>query len=259
MKIALLLPSRERLDRKFKLISSIIATADNIENISLYLGTDEDDPTRDITLKITKAIPFVKFVNLEKTPNEKANIHKMWNKCASESTEEIIAMIGDDMLFLTKGWDTAIINEFNDLNCPSDKIKLVYCNDGHRPGDLCVNAFVHRNYIKYNGYGKFLREEFIANWVDNWLQQVFTALGRIKYLNNHIILHDHWVFKSDRPNDETGKRLLERNIDKSQSDLLWEPLEPTRVEEVIKLAKLINTQPNWQAAKFNKKYWDIKI
>ncbi len=250
-KIALLVPTRERLNMKLTLISSIITTVDNIDNVKLYFGIDEDDPTRDIVKKIEKAIPFLKVVDLPKVPNEKANIHKMWNTCARASTEEIISMIGDDMIFRTPGWDTEIINRFD--NGPQDKLQLVYCNDGHRGAACPVNAFVHRTYMDINGV--FLREEFIANWVDTWLQQVFTALDRIVYLPNYTIEHNHWVF-GGRQIDETGQRLLDRNPnDKSKSDALWAPLEPVRVEEVKKLAKIIGMTPKMKEAGFSPQYW----
>lgn len=256
MKIALLLPSRERLNLKLTLISSIITTADNIDNVKLYLGIDEDDPTRDIVKRIEKAIPFIKIIDLPKVPNEKANIHKMWNTCARASTEEIIAMIGDDMIFRTPGWDTEIIKQFE--QGPKDNLILVWCNDAHRGAACPVNAFVHRKYMDIND-GIFLREEFIANWVDTWLLQVFTALGRTVYLPNYIIEHNHWVF-GGRQIDEPGKRLLQRNPDdKSKSDALWAPLEPVRVEEVKKLAKIIGIQPDWQGAKFGQQYWNITV
>ena len=45
MKLGLLIPSRERLNLKLTLISSIITTVDDIDNVTLYFGIDEDDPT----------------------------------------------------------------------------------------------------------------------------------------------------------------------------------------------------------------------
>jgi hypothetical protein len=36
-------------------------------------------------------------------------------------------MIGDDMVFKTPGWDTMLLEEFN--NMPKDQIQAVHCND----------------------------------------------------------------------------------------------------------------------------------
>ena len=253
MKIALLLPTRERLNLKLTLISSIITTVNNIDNVNLYLGVDEDDPTREITMKIADAIPFVKIVDLPAVPSAEANIHKMWNECARVSKEvggeEIIAMIGDDMIFRTPKWDERILEVFE--KAPND-IQLVYCNDGHRNGDLCVNAFVHRKYMDVTG--QFLREEFIANWADTWLQQVFTALGRITYLPDVLIEHRHFVFNQMEV-DGTAQRLLDRKEDKSKSDELWDPLEQKRYEEVCELARVENIPVDFKKAGFSQQYW----
>lgn len=253
MRIGLLLPSRERINLKLTVISSIMTTVDDINNVTLYLGIDEDDPTRDTAYKIAQAVPWVKIVDFPKTPSNEINIHKLWNECYRHSTEDIVAMIGDDMIFRTPSWDTAIIKEFEEG--PEDHIQLVYCNDGHRGGSCPVNAFVHRDYVEQND-GIFLREEFIANWVDTWMQQVFTALGRLIYLPDYTIEHNHWIF-GQRGIDNAGRRLLERNPDdKSKSDALFGPLEPVRAEEVKKFAKITGIKPDWQGAKFSQKYWN---
>ena len=43
MKISLLCPSRERLNKFLTFTSSIFCTANNIKNIEIVLGVDEDD------------------------------------------------------------------------------------------------------------------------------------------------------------------------------------------------------------------------
>jgi hypothetical protein len=246
-KLALLVPTRERLNLKLTLISSIITTVKDINNVTLYLGVDKDDPTRDTTYKIAAAIPFVKVIDVEPM-GKQTNIHKIWNQLANVADEEIIAMVGDDMIFKTKDWDEKILTEFNSQNLPPDKIKLVYCWDGQRNGDLAVNAFVHREYMKYTG-GRFLAEEFLLNWADQWLHQVFTAVGRIKYLDDVEIFHNHWVFKG-REIDNTAKRMMERDGDKSQTDAMWKPTEAKRVAEVLAITKVTGTTPNWYQAGF---------
>ena len=102
--IAILVPSRERMNNRLTLISSIITTVNDINNVTLYLGVDEDDPTLPLAEKISEAIPFVKIVKIQ---NDKQfiGLGKMWNILADTSTEDVISMIGDDMVFKTKNWD----------------------------------------------------------------------------------------------------------------------------------------------------------
>ena len=78
MKISLLVPSRERLNLKFTLIASLIASTNNINNIELIFGIDKDDPTRETAHKIAEAIPFVKIIDIENN-NKFIGINKIWN------------------------------------------------------------------------------------------------------------------------------------------------------------------------------------
>jgi len=53
MKIALLCPTRERLNDQKRLIESLKATtSNNCNNIRLYFGVDQDDPQLSETLKL---------------------------------------------------------------------------------------------------------------------------------------------------------------------------------------------------------------
>ena len=48
MKIALLLPTRNRLNKFLTFLTSVLATTKNITNVSIILGVDEDDPAFEI-------------------------------------------------------------------------------------------------------------------------------------------------------------------------------------------------------------------
>ena len=238
MKIGLLIPSRERLNLKLTLISSIITSVHNINNVVLYFGIDEDDPTLDIALKIEQAIPFVRIVLI---PNEKKfiGINRIWNQLAANCREEIFGYIGDDMVFRTPDWDALIIKEFRN-NLPADKIKMVHCWDGYHGPNLCVNAFVHRKYYEVMGY--FCRPEFLINYSDKWMYQQFKAFDRVTYLPDVYIEHNHYVF-GRRSIDETAKRMLADNHDKI-SDAMWKQLRPQHIEDIQKLGKYIQIEPN---------------
>jgi len=241
MKIALLVPSRERINLKLTLISSIITTVNNIDNISLYFGVDEDDPTKDIVYKIAEAIPFVKIIPIQNN-GKFIGINKIWNILADNcKLIDILGYIGDDMIFRTPNWDKKIIEEFSSEKCPSDKIKLVHCNDGYHGKNLSVNAFVHRKYYEVMGY--LTRPEFLVNWSDRWMYQTFKAFDRIKYINDILIEHNHWVF-GRREKDNTATRM--GNADQNGiSDKLWYTLAPERVKDIKKLGKYLNIEPNW--------------
>ena len=238
MKIAILVPSRERMNKRLTLIASILTTVKDIDNVTLYLGVDEDDPTLHLAEKIGKAIPFVKIVKVQNN-GQFLGLGTLWNILTKESTEDIISMIGDDMVFRTQNWDEEIINEFK--NIPADNIKAVHCNDNFHGEKLAVNLFCHRKYAEI--LGQFMREEFKINWVDQWLHQVFNAFGRLKYRSDIMIEHMHWVLGKSS-HDSTAERMAIADVNKI-SDKLWFDLVQERISDVRKIAAYLNESPDW--------------
>ena len=239
MKIAILVPSRERMNRRLTLLTSSITTVSDINNVNIYFGVDTDDPTRDMIYKVASAIPCVKIVDIDNN-GEFIGLGKMWNICTDNSTEEIISMIGDDMVFRTPNWDLEVIKEFT-VNCPEDKIKAIHCNDDCHGAKLAVNLFCHRKYAEV--LGRFMREEFKINWVDQWMHQVFSAFGRLSYRGDIMIEHRHWVLGKDK-RDNTAERMAVADVNKI-SDKLWFDLVDERIKDVKKLAAYLNQEPDW--------------
>jgi len=239
MKIAILVPSRERMNRRLTLLTSIITSVSDINNVNIYFGVDKDDPTRDLIYKVSKAIPCVRIVDIDNN-GEFIGLGKMWNICVNNCKEEIISMIGDDMVFKTPNWDLELIKEFRD-DCPEDKIKAIHCNDDCHGAKLAVNLFCHRKYAEV--MGQFMREEFKINWVDQWLHQVFNAFGRLKYRGDIMIEHRHWVLGKDT-RDRTADRMAVADVNKI-SDKLWHDLVDERIKDVEKLSAYLNQKPNW--------------
>ena len=239
MKIAILVPSRERMNRRLTLITSIITTVSDINNVNIYLGVDKDDPTRNLIYKVAAAIPCVKIIDIDNN-GEFIGLGKMWNICVDKSSEEIISMIGDDMVFRTPNWDVELIKEFSE-NCPEDKIKAIHCNDDCHGAKLAVNLFCHRKYAVV--LGQFMREEFKINWVDQWLHQVFNAFGRLKYRGDIMIEHRHWVLGKDK-RDNTAERMAVADVNKI-SDQLWHDLVDERIKDVKTLSEYLKQKPDW--------------
>jgi hypothetical protein len=238
MKIAILVPTRERMNNRLTLLFSILTTVNDINNITVYYGVDKDDPTLETIKKVSTAIPCLKVIEIE-NEGKFLGLGKLWNILTDESTEDIISMIGDDMVFKTKDWDLKIIEEFN--NGPSDNIKAVHCNDDCHGAKLAVNLFCHRKYA--NIMGGFMREEFKINWVDQWLHQMFSAFNRLTYRGDIMIEHRHWVLGKG-VHDKTAERMAIADVNKI-SDKLWYSLKDKRVEDVEKLAAYLNVAPDW--------------
>ena len=239
MKIAILVPSRERMNRRLTMLMSILTSVKDINNVNVYFGVDEDDPTRDRIKKIAAAIPCVKIVDI-KNEGKFIGLGKMWNICSDASTEEIISMIGDDMVFATPGWDEMLIEEFK--KSPADNIYGVHCNDGYHGEKLAVNFFCLRKYADLMN-GKFMREEFKINWIDQWLHQVFSSVGRLKYRGDIMIEHRHWVLGKDKK-DNVADRMAVADVNKI-SDKLWYDLVEERIKDVKTISNYMEVKPDW--------------
>jgi hypothetical protein len=237
MKIALLLPTRERMNLKLTFLCSALTRCKDPDNFTLYFGIDKDDPTIDRCKNLAKVIKNLKIIEFEPA-GKNTNIHELWNTLAKESTEEIISMVGDDMIFETDEWDERILDQFKD----GEKFKLVYCNDGFRNGDMCVNAFIHREYMDINGY--FLRSDFIRNWSDQWLWQMYNAFGRLVYLPDTIIKHNHWVFDAMKKDVVAEQLEIREGDNKEHSDQMWAKTGNERDEEIARIAKYYGLQPD---------------
>jgi hypothetical protein len=238
MKIAILVPTRERMNNRLTLLFSILTTVSDINNVNIYYGVDKDDPTLDTIRKVSKGIPSLKIVEID-NQGKFLGLGKLWNILVKESKEDIISMIGDDMIFKTRDWDLEILKEFK--NMPSDCIKAVHCNDDCHGAKLAVNLFCHRKYAEI--LGSFMREEFKINWVDQWLHQLFSSFSRLIYRGDIMIEHRHWVLGKN-VHDNTAKRMAEADANKI-SDRMWYDLVDERVKDVKILSRYLNIKPDW--------------
>lgn len=246
MKIAILVPSRERMNRRLTMLMSILTSVDDIDNVRVYFGVDDDDPTLPLIRKIVRAIPCVTIVRIH-NDGKFIGLGKMWNLCVDASDEEIISMIGDDMVFATPGWDTKLIEQFK--QAPEDQIYGVHCNDGYHGEKLAVNFFCLRKYVDVMG-GKFMREEFRINWIDSWLHQLFESMGRLNYRSDIMIEHRHWVIGKDK-RDKVADRMAIADVDKI-SDKLWYTLTDERIRDVWKLEDHIKAKADWSKVDIEK-------
>lgn len=206
----------------------------SLDNITLYFGVDTDDPTRAAAKQIEAENSFVKIVDIPSVGHFQ-NLGVLWNICARASTEEIIAMIGDDMVFMTKDWDVEILKEFKSQGSLSDDFKMVHCYDGKHGAKIAVNCFIPRKYMEITGY--FMREEFPVDKVDIWLQQIFNAFDRLCYRGDIHIEHRHWSFGKSRK-DNVAVRMRANNAEQ-ESIRLWSEMLPERFKEAEKISQAL--------------------
>ena len=241
MKIALLCPTRERISSVKRLVDSILHTANDLNNINLYLGIDEDDPTKLEILKLEQEHDFVKWVPISNNYHF-LGLGKIWNTMVENIQDDIFCMIGDDMVFETKDWDLDVLNEFKD-----SKVKLVHYNDGMRGegnsfphvAPLAVHSFVHRIY--YDTFGYYVREEWKHGYHDTWLHDVYSMLDRRVY--KHVIKINHLHISNPIANNSADS--VSHNLSKAYNEVsdpqkLYDSLLHIRRQEADTLKGLIN-------------------
>jgi len=241
MKIALMCPTRNRMNKLLTLISSLITTVNEPKNVILVLGIDEDDPAKKFYNYLKINVPIVRVVEF-KNNGKFLGLSTMWNEMAKKVDADIYAMIGDDMMFKTQNWDTEIIKEFK--NGPKDKIIMVHCNDGMRgPGNqfaqvppLCVNFFIHKNYINTTGY--FVEPYMENTHHDTWPQIVFDSLKRTVYRHDILIKHLHYSV-TDNSQDPVSQNLEELRKGIWDSRQFVETYKKEIDEEIAKLKNFI--------------------
>jgi len=195
MKIALLLPSRNRLNKFLTFLTSVLATTNNIKNIRIVLGVDEDDPMYEKYERIADNLDFIDFITFPEGSFKKGGLSIYWNTMVQKNNYDILAMVGDDMIFKTNDWDKKIIETFKSKQ---DNIHLVFCNDGMRgPGNkyenappFPVNSFLHRDYVDTVGW--YVQDIEPKGFQDTYLDKIFEVLDRKIYYHDIIIKHMHF-------------------------------------------------------------------
>lgn len=239
MKIALLLPSRNRLNKFLTFLTSVLATTNNIKNIRIVLGIDEDDPVYDKYKRIADNLDFIDFITFPKGSFKEGGLSVYWNTMVERNNYDILAMVGDDMIFKTNDWDKKIIKTFKERD---DNIHLVFCNDGMRgPGNkyenappFPVNSFVHKDYVDTVGW--YVQDIEPKGFQDTYLDKVFELLDRKIYYHDIIIKHMHFSEYGNK--DSTTERIEKDREGVWDNNNIWnEQLLPSVLKEEKLLRK----------------------
>lgn len=239
MKISLLIPTRKRPHYLERLFKSIVATADNINEIEACLYIDNDDNET-----INKLDELSKIMNVYDIIGPRIRLSQTWNECydGSDWDSEIIWHGNDDCEFVTKGWDTLVIKAFDQYN---DKIVFVGGRNSWTPhdGDLFTHGWLHKNWINTLGYTT--PDYFSSDFCDLWLTEVAKKIGRFHYIPELLIPHYHPAYGT-APEDQTHKdRIIRHYADNVKQK--YDDLASKREEDANKLRKFINDYPRIKA------------
>lgn len=140
----------------------------------------------------------------ESLPNPSLSryFNMLYNNKKIVRPDVVATELGDDMEFVTIGWESIILDIINSHN----GIGAFYCSGDERFHDgLCVNLFVTRKMVDMCG-GTFMCEWFPANGCDMVWQLAADAMGLDVYVEDVVLLH-HQCSKPGVGWDDTFRRL----------------------------------------------------
>lgn len=203
-KILIMLPTYGRAHDKLpRFIDSVVETADSKGQFGIVCMVNRKDPDsyNYLRKRLQGHSLFIMQENLAR-PSLSTYFNDMYKATAARMQNAVASMVGDDMEFKTKGWDTRILAAINHYKGHG----MFYCAGDERFNDgLCVNLFVTPEWINICG-GKFMCERFHANGIDMVWQLAADATGFDRYVEDVIILHHQWSRK-DVGHDATSDRL----------------------------------------------------
>jgi hypothetical protein len=192
--ISLLLPTRGRPALAERLIRSVATHASRVDRVEIILYVDEDDTG---SHRLTSG-----EISVTRIIGPRTTMGGYNTACFALARGDIIALVNDDMVIGTPGWDDKLIEL--DAGFP-DKVYLAYANDLFKKRNVCTFPILSRRTCELlvEPYPLAYRGAFI----DYHLFDIFKRLqragfDRIRYLNDVIFEHLHYR-TGKAPFDET--------------------------------------------------------
>ena len=231
-KISILIPTRERVLKFKRFISSIIEKTKYLDRCEILVLIDKDDPEKNKYFELIDE--FKKNIKI-KIYNESLDTHaKRNNFLAKESSGKILFPANDDMIFVTENWDYLLDIEFS--KNLSNKPFCVWVDSGNKyPYLFCHFPIINRSWYKTLGYVGC--ELFNFWYLDTWIcdlakrSKLFIYANKIKFKE----------FNAQANVNELDNTYL-RNIadNKLEKDIeIWEKSIYERINEAKKLKNTI--------------------
>ena len=229
MKIDMLIPTRARPSRLHTFLQSLQNHTAQIDKLCAAVYVDEDDMTTcEEVERLQRDFPFAKFVVGPRIDNG----GDRWNALCRVTDGEIVGIGADDVIVQTSGWDDKVRAAFE---ARPDRILLVHVRDGINGPEKVTNGFVSRKSVDIVGY--YLPSHFKMLWVDTWLEEVYNAIGRRKFLPDVMFQHLHWsvhprlwdeVYAAPRGPGEHARQ-----------HAIWEATKSERIRDAEKLREAL--------------------
>lgn len=183
--IALLTPTRARLEQFKRMCESASKTAVNKSAIKIYSASNGEDAYAKYQFPVDCPTVF------------------MWNELAKiamqDESNKLFMLCADDVIFTTPCWDEALLNHYNALE---NKIHVYHLQDS-RDTNGYPHPIVTREYVDAMGY--FVPPIFMHWFCDSWTVAISAGMGTFTHLKNYLLVHDKPSDKGQP--DETHNRI----------------------------------------------------
>jgi len=202
-RICIMLPTYGRSRTKLpKFIESALATVSDVRNICFCFLTNEKDIESDEAIhRLCNG-----RVDYEILHENYGSCHLgfffnyIFDTTKFMADDICVSMFGDDMVFVTNGWDAKKLDKINDMA----GFGIVYGDDDYYQHDkMCVYFITTRWYIRLTGK-PFMHPAFAADWIDTIHYKIAEKLRCLWYIPDLHIKHEHFTFNNEM--DDTARR-----------------------------------------------------
>jgi hypothetical protein len=217
-KIWLMVPTYKRVEWIKRFMESAVLKSDSPLNIAFCICVNKKDKMTLDFIQMLKSEMKTNILFVEEStiqPNLALYFNMMYDAVVeAEGGEDcIVSMLGDDMVFETKGYDTHLLDEIN----KHEGIGVFWCDDGYIAHEkCCVNLFVTKKFVDATGK-PFMCPFYKADMIDAIWWMIGRQTQTCHYLDDVVIKHFHnSAFKSF---DETFQRLRPLQISANAPDM----------------------------------------
>lgn len=195
--------SRSRPQKFKEAMKSITDNLARPELAKFIFTFDENDPTKDqynvvldelgkVDYSATFGVSVSKIHACNRDLEEASTLFPDW---------KILVCMSDDMLFVHKGFDNVIREDFQD-NFP-DSDGFLHYNDGYQKANVCTLSIIGRKYFERDNY--IYDPNFVGLWCDVQATEMAYIRGKHKYMGDSKIICRHIHPKTSQPHPVTGQ------------------------------------------------------
>ena len=197
LRIDILVPTRNRPDNVLEFCEGVYGTTADRPNVEMLFYIDQDDET---TLNriddLTGWAEQHKDIHCRFHVGVRMGLAHVYEWMRQRVPGDVLMYTGDDIRFMTKGWDTMVRDAFVESG---DRIMLLWGKDPSRDQPFPDNGFISRwgiNCLKYMfpvfpPLNPEAGDQGIS-FTDIWLEAVYNCVGRKRYMPEMEFHHHHW-------------------------------------------------------------------